>query len=41
MSEAIKKEIIKVSKELGKLDAEELTNKRYEKFRNMGEYIGG
>lgn len=41
VAEAIKKEIIKADKELKKLDVEDLVNKRYEKFRNMGEYIGG
>lgn len=41
VAEAIRKEIIKADKEFGKLNIEELVNRRYEKFRNMGEYIGG
>lgn len=40
-SENIKKEIIKANKELKNIKEEELTNLRYEKFRKMGEYIGG
>ncbi len=38
-SENIKKEIIKASKELEGIDIKELTESRYQKFRNMGEYI--
>ena len=38
-SENIKKEIIKASKELEGIDIKELTELRYKKFRNMGEYI--
>ncbi len=41
MSETIKKELLKAYKELKELSENELTNLRYEKFRNMGEYIGG
>lgn len=38
VSEAIKKSILKNVKELKKLKVEELVQKRYEKFRAMGEY---
>jgi len=41
MSETIMKEITRAMKDLIKIDTNELINLRYEKFRNMGEYIGG
>ena len=41
MSETIAKDVNKAIKDLVKLDTNELVNLRYEKFRNMGEYIGG
>ncbi len=41
VSESIKKEILKTNKELKSFSIKELVNLRYEKFRNMGEYIGG
>lgn len=41
VSDNIKKEIIKEYKKLKKLEESELTKLRYEKFRKMGEYIGG
>lgn len=41
VSENIKKEILKEYKKLKNIDEAELTNKRYEKFRKMGEYLGG
>lgn len=41
VAEAIKKEIMQADKALAKLDMDDLINKRYEKFRNMGEFIGG
>ena len=37
--ENIKKEIIKNINKMNKLSKEELVNDRYNKFRNMGEYI--
>ena len=40
-SENIKSAIIKAYKEIKEIDKRELVNLRYEKFRNMGEYIGG
>ena len=40
-SENIKKEVIKAYTELKDIKTKDLTNLRYEKFRNMGEYIGG
>lgn len=40
-AENIKKEIIKISKELKSIEINTLVALRYEKFRNMGEYIGG
>ena len=40
-SENIKKEILRSISELKNMEKSELTNLRYEKFRNMGEYIGG
>ncbi len=41
MADSITKEVTKAIKDLVKLDTNELVNLRYEKFRNMGEYIGG
>lgn len=41
VSENIKKEILKEYKKLKKLEETKLTNLRYEKFRKMGEYLGG
>ena len=38
MSKNIKKEIISAYEELKDIDRDELVNKRYNKFRNMGEY---
>ena len=35
MSNIIKKKIVELTKELKKLDVNELTEKRYQKFRNM------
>ena len=37
----IKNEIIKAYSELKGIELKELIEKRYDKFRNMGEYIGG
>jgi acetyl-CoA carboxylase carboxyl transferase subunit alpha len=39
VAENLKKEIISNTKKLKKLELDELVQKRYEKFRNMGEYI--
>lgn len=39
VAEDLKKNILKCVKELKELPIEELVQKRYEKFRNMGEYI--
>jgi acetyl-CoA carboxylase carboxyl transferase subunit alpha len=39
VSENLKKSILKYLKELQKLPIDELVNKRYEKFRSMGEYV--
>lgn len=38
VSDELKKNILKYVKELKKLPIEELIEKRYQKFRNMGEY---
>lgn len=38
-AENIKKEIIKQEKELSKINLDELVNARYNKYRNMGEYL--
>jgi acetyl-CoA carboxylase carboxyl transferase subunit alpha len=38
VAENLKKSILKYLKELKKLSIDELTEKRYQKFRNMGEY---
>ena len=40
-SESIKKEISNAYEEIKDIKPKELINLRYEKFRNMGEYIGG
>ena len=38
MAKDLKKNILKYLKELQGLQVDELVQKRYEKFRNMGEY---
>lgn len=38
-AENIKKEIIKAEKELSKMNLDDLLNTRYDKYRNMGDYI--
>ena len=38
VSQNLKKEIVKTIQEMNLLKPEELVEKRYEKFRNMGEF---